>query len=351
MTELLTPAQLILTGLYLALDESDIEPEEVMKRAGLPVSHLDDIDGQFSAGEVKALLQATLDVTNDPALGLHIGQEIAIEMLDMVAMMAARSPTVRVAFQQVIQYSPLISTLGRAELIEEGDQAWMVLHLADELVEMGAYYCSEVVITSIFCAAQRLVKGEFLLKEVHFRLPAPPWWEEYSQVFGEEVKIYFGAAQDCVVVDRRLLDLPMKRHSPGLYRHLREQAARRLASMPQPESARASVERLIGEYLGERLLDLPTIAERMGMTPRTLQRRLKEEGHNFQSVYDACRQQQAHLHLSTYNTDIQTLAALLGYSEQANFYRAFKGWFGLTPNEYRRRYGQGQTDSGASVSD
>ncbi|MFN3587036.1 MAG: helix-turn-helix domain-containing protein [Moraxellaceae bacterium] len=86
------------------------------------------------------------------------------------------------------------------------------------------------------------------------------------------------------------------------------------------------------------MLDLLTIAERMGMTPRTLQRRLKAENMTFQVIYDACRRECAkHYLLEETAGDINTLAAMLGYSEPANFYRAFKGWFGETPSEFRQR--------------
>lgn len=340
MKELLTPARLILTTLYLGLDEG-LEAETVMERAGLPPSRLEDMDSHFTMDEVRDLLQASLELTDDPALGLHLGQEFAIEMLDLVGMVASRAPDMRTAIQHAILYAPLITTLGNFRLTEEGSQARVTLHLMPELLELNTHFIAEIVAAGALCIGRRVVAGDISPSRMRFRLPAPPWQAEYAQVFGEEVEILFEAGEDSLEFDRRLLDYPMKRHSPGLYQHLRQQAARRLASLPQPESTRASVERLIGEYLGERLLDLPTIAERMGLTPRTLQRRLKEEGSSFQTVYDHCRQQQAHLHLTTLDTDIHTLAALLGYSEPANFYRAFKGWFGLTPSEYRRRHRPG----------
>jgi AraC-like DNA-binding protein len=74
----------------------------------------------------------------------------------------------------------------------------------------------------------------------------------------------------------------------------------------------------------------------MGLTPRTLQRRLKDESTSFQSLYDLRRQQVAQDHLQR-DTDVETIAAMLGYSDPANFYRAFKAWTGVSPSEFRKR--------------
>lgn len=130
----------------------------------------------------------------------------------------------------------------------------------------------------------------------------------------------------------------MKRHSPGLYQQLHMQAAKRLASLPNPERTSTSVKRLIDENLGKQLIDLPLIADLMGLNPRTLQRRLKDENVTFQSLHDSSRYRLACEQLAQQNSPVEDIAAMLGYSEPTNFYRAFKTWSGLTPNEYRRQY-------------
>ncbi|HEX4940254.1 MAG TPA: helix-turn-helix domain-containing protein, partial [Candidatus Kapabacteria bacterium] len=72
--------------------------------------------------------------------------------------------------------------------------------------------------------------------------------------------------------------------------------------------------------------------------PRTLQRRLKEENITFQSLFDSSRYRLACELLAQTGNPVEDIAAMLGYSEPTNFYRAFKTWSGLTPNEYRRQY-------------
>lgn len=338
MSETLTPAKLVLMVLYLVMD--DMELEAVAEHAGIPVARLEDMDGMISIGDVIKLINSTLELTGDPALGLHVGQEISVEMLDMFGMLVSSAPDTRAAIQTITRYSPLISTLARAEVIEEGERVRLVLHLHEELLAIDNNYCVEVIATGFFYLLRRLVDGPVIMRCWRSLRPAPPWVTEYYDALGEETEFLFEAGENSVEFDRAILDLPMKRHSPGLYQQLHMQAAKRMASLPNPERTSASVKRLIDENLGKQLIDLPLIADLMGLNPRTLQRRLKEESVTFQSLHDSSRYRLACEQLAQQGSPVEDIAAMLGYSEPTNFYRAFKTWSGLTPNEYRRQYRQ-----------
>lgn len=336
MSETLTPAKLVLMVLYLVMD--DMELEAVAEHAGIPVARLEDMDGIISIGDVIKLIQSTLELTGDPALGLHVGQEISVEMLDIFGMMVSSAPNARAAIQTLTRYSPLISTLARAEVIEEGDSVRIVLHLHEELLAIDNNYCVEVIATGFFYLMRRLVDGPVIMRRWRSLRPAPAWVAEYYDALDPETEFCFEAGENSVEFDRAILDLPMKRHSPGLYQQLHLQAAKRMASLPNPERTSTSVKRLIDENLGRQLIDLPLIADLMGLNPRTLQRRLKEENVTFQSLHDSSRHRLACDLLAQQNSPVEDIAAMLGYSEPTNFYRAFKTWSGLTPNEYRRQY-------------
>ncbi len=78
------------------------------------------------------------------------------------------------------------------------------------------------------------------------------------------------------------------------------------------------------------------VARHLATSARTLQRRLASEGSSFQEVVEEWRKEAARRHLSDSTLAIAELAFLLGYSEPAAFHRAFKRWFGVTPQGYRR---------------
>lgn len=338
MSDVLTPAHIIFLALAMGVDEMDMDA--IFEHAGVSPQLLMAPDGMISGSDVAALSNSAQILMRDPALGLHMGEEIGLEMLDVVGMLLSTAPDLRTALRSGMEHSRLISTLGRCELREEGDEARLVLLLVEDPGLNGGYSFTEVAGAIAYNMFRRLVKGDFRLRELCCRHAQPLWVEEYRRIFGEEVRFSFGHAENAFVFDRQLLDLPMARHSPGLYQHLREQAALRLASQPVPESAAATVQRLIDEALGDCLIDLSLIADRMGLSPRTLQRRLREEGTNFVNLLEACRFRRAREYLAGSDISVDGLAAHLGYSEPANFYRAFKAWSGLTPSEYRQRQRQ-----------
>ncbi|MDF2446796.1 MAG: hypothetical protein K0S46_2032 [Moraxellaceae bacterium] len=334
MSDTLTPANVVLLTLQLLMD--DLDMDDLFEHAGVPVQLMLEPDGVITARDILALTASAKELSGDPALGLHLGEEMGVEMLDVVGMTISTAPTLREGLDTLQRFSPLVTTMGHADLIEEGDTAKVVLHFLEELAPITDY-CMELAAAAAWHIMRRLVRGEFRLRRLTVSSPRPPWYQEYARVLGEEVEFVFDAPENSIVFDRQLLELPMARHTPRLYQSLLDQAARRLAARPQPETASASVLRLIDEHMGARLLDLATLATYMGMTPRTLQRRLKDENTSFQALYDLRRQQVAQEMLLR-DINIETIAATLGYSEPTNFYRAFKAWTGLSPSEYRRRH-------------
>ena len=82
---------------------------------------------------------------------------------------------------------------------------------------------------------------------------------------------------------------------------------------------------------------LEEVAEKFNMTPRTLQRKLKQEGTSFLRLRDSCRHNRALRELGNPHIEIDSLAELLGFSDTTNFYHAFKRWQGEAPGEYRKR--------------
>jgi AraC-like DNA-binding protein len=86
-------------------------------------------------------------------------------------------------------------------------------------------------------------------------------------------------------------------------------------------------------HLGEPALE--DIAQTLGLSEWTLQRKLREHGISFTQLVDQIRQDSALSHLKQHNLNITQLASLLGYSETSAFSRAFKRWFGVSPKQWR----------------
>ena len=80
---------------------------------------------------------------------------------------------------------------------------------------------------------------------------------------------------------------------------------------------------------------IEALTEKLHITPRTLQRRFKEEGTSFKTLLNEMRKGLAARYLEEEKLGVSEIAYLLGYSEPSAFHRAFKRWFNVTPAEYR----------------
>jgi len=114
-------------------------------------------------------------------------------------------------------------------------------------------------------------------------------------------------------------------------RHLEQQ----LASQKSDRSLELRVRRAISNILSEGVPTVSSISSELAMSARTLQRRLSEEGHSFQSIVDAARKELAERLLAETDYSLLEVAFLTGFSEQSGFTRAFKRWAGETPRSYR----------------
>ncbi|WP_290575518.1 AraC family transcriptional regulator [Ketobacter sp.] len=105
----------------------------------------------------------------------------------------------------------------------------------------------------------------------------------------------------------------------------------------QPDNLSTKVQLAILDQLPSGNVKEADIASQLGLSSRTLQRRLLEEGINFQGLLQTARQKLADQYIRDENLSISEIAYLLGFSEQANFTRAFKRWTGCSPTQFRQQ--------------
>ena len=128
---------------------------------------------------------------------------------------------------------------------------------------------------------------------------------------------------------------------PGIYRIVKRALDKTLKAMPPEDVLITAVRRAVAESIRDGEPNLGRIAKRMAMSPRTLQRHLKERGTDFKKLVDDTRRRFALTYLKNRRNSLTEIAFLLGYSDGSAFSRAFKRWTGLTPLAYRYRPASG----------
>jgi AraC-like DNA-binding protein len=150
----------------------------------------------------------------------------------------------------------------------------------------------------------------------------------------------FGATAHLACFDAALLAMPVPNADAGMYPVLQQHAERLLKDREKQHEAHgivAQVRAAVIRNLANDRVRLASIAAELGLSPRTLQRKLADAGATFQQVLDAARHALAQDYLRQRGLSLADIAFLLGYQEQSAFTHAFREWSGMNPGAWRER--------------
>lgn len=265
--------------------------------------------------------------------GLYYGQQFKPQALGLLGYIGLCSATLEQALINFTRAFPLHQRNTLIRLVDEGE-----CYRFDYQVRHGAILCRRQDAELTLGMARNLIRhvlgSQWAPRAVHFEHPRPADWHEHSKVF--DAPVYFEQPCNSLLIPKTGLSRPMPEHDPVLLLVMQDSLRQlSLAGRTEPDivdDARAQIrQRLI---LGEPVLE--DIAEQMGMTSWSLQRRLREQGLSFSTLVDSLRRELAIYYLRQQQLPISELAPLLGYSETSAFSRAFRRWFGVSPRQWRQ---------------
>ena len=161
-------------------------------------------------------------------------------------------------------------------------------------------------------------RGDVTVFEAHFGCP-----------------VHFESGRDALLLSTESIDAPNKLGDETIAKFFDTHLEQELAAIKNEDGLEQHVRRAVAQRLSEGVPTLSHISSQLGMGSRTLQRRLSEGGHSFQSVVDMARRDLAKRLLRETEYSLAEVAFLTGFSEQSGFTRAFKRWSGQTPRSYK----------------
>lgn len=191
-----------------------------------------------------------------------------------------------------------------------------------------------------FALAEMLHHARFLTQEwiepieTRFAHPCSSSPAPFERFFGERLR--WSALRNEILIPTELLERPLAKADPHLLAYFDSQSQAMLARIGEPGPI-ADVIAAIVRALPSGTPELAGVSAALGMSSRTLRRRLAETGDTFQSLLDQTRKTMASRYLERRDISIGEIAFLLGFSEPSPFYRAFRRWFHVSPEQYRRR--------------
>jgi AraC-like DNA-binding protein len=150
-------------------------------------------------------------------------------------------------------------------------------------------------------------------------------------------RVESNATWNGVSVSRESWSLPLRRRDAVLRQVLESQADEILARLPTRTGLTLDVQRVLRARVAGGDTRIAAVARQMALSPRTLQRRLAAEGVSYQQLLEDARKEAAGRYISGTMMAIGEVAYLVGYSDPAPFHRAFKRWYGTTPDVFRQR--------------
>lgn len=184
------------------------------------------------------------------------------------------------------------------------------------------------------CLFRLGLAGAVLTPEVHLRREAPADRAGHVKALGPNLR--FGAEEDRVVLDAAQWATPLPAGDAVLRSVLAEHADLLMKNLPDPgPEPLQDVSAALADALPRGRPELAFVAGQLGVSTRTLQRRLSEQGITWSSLLSRTRQELAERLLLDPSLSVDDVAVLLGYAEASTFHRAFRQWTGQTPGAWR----------------
>lgn len=314
-----------------AVEAMGVERARFLAEAGLDAARFDDLNARISQEEYDRVRRAALATTGDPALGLHMGGRPSMSSFDFLGGLAENSGSLREAFQVGVQYARVLVDGARLELHEQGDVATLRCPTLRACVEDRM--TAEFVTCSLVYLLRRFGGGTAQPRRVLFSYAAPSYRDEYARVFGGRET--FSHAFTGVEVDRTLLDRSHASHSAELHALLRSRGELMLARVEQTAPAAERVKRWLASNTLETKPTMDVIARDLGMSARSLRRRLTDEHAPYDELVTEARVVRAKRLLTDPAQSVQEVAYALGFDTPGAFSRAFRRWTGMAPSTYR----------------
>ena len=307
-----------------------VTQEALLAAAGIAPAELR--EERWPIDHITRLWRAAAQLTGDPGFGLKAGALVGPASFNVVSYLLQSAPTLRESIAVVQKYQRLISDGGRLQMIAGTQSSWLVYHPRQGLLPFSPQQIEAVLAAMV--AFARWVSGSALQpQKVQFSQSpiGPPGG--YHAVF--RCPVEFDQAFSGVLLDNAWLDAPLPQADAQLARVHQQYAATRLAALSPPETLAQDLRRWIDTQLHSRVPSRASAAQALGLSPRTLARRMQRQQLDFSSLLDQARRDAALHAVANTRQALTDIGQSLGFAEPSTFWRAFKRWTGQTPAQWR----------------
>ena len=306
--------------------------EACLRGTGLDGRQLEEAGRTVTLQQEIRFYRNLLELSGDPAIGLRLGAAFVPQRYGIFGYALLSAATLGHAMAMAAHFVALSFSWF--------EMGYSVSH-GSVLLTMGDRLAIDADVRNLLhdrdCAAVWVDLGEMLGQRLPLeRVALPHDGHRLGAVYRDffQCPVEFGITPSCLQFSAGFLDQPLPHHDAIASEQLRQQCQLLLAKMSRQNPLVDQVRQLLLASPG-RFPEVPQIAERIGLSERSLRRRLAAENTRYKEILDEVRFSLARQYLSETLLPLQEISVLLGYSEPGNFTHAFKRWAGTSPRNYR----------------
>lgn len=316
------------------LGERGIDTDAWIALAAIPDAEQRDPNGFISFAQMEKLLGDRNVVTHFHDIGCEVGEHLTISAHGLVGHLAMSGSTYMDSIRLFLRFMKLRTQLTRFDIAFHGLEVQISF---DDAIEHAAL--RRLVIDSALSGSYHLTSQLLDNKRPVARIEFDGEPTPAQQAFAEKVycPVTFGHPKPSVVINLVAALRPAITANPLLQKVAMQQCSTLMEELDATDSIRQKIRTLLNT-VPEYALSQKRVAECLNMTPRTLRRRLAEEGTNFKDLSDQVMKDYVATLMQDRNVSVGEMADLLGYSNESNFNKAFRRWFGMSAAQYRDQH-------------
>jgi AraC-like DNA-binding protein len=317
----------------LAVVDDSVDKGALLRSVGLDPQGRPDPSRMMPDTDYYAFLERLAGLDPDPAtLPLRAGASRRCDDYGAFGLAWKSAPDLRGSYARAERYARVLTNVATYEVEPVDRGAFMHLHREGPR-RLGLRLSNEATLASIAAISRQVSTRDFRPLEVHFKHPAPGATADHEAHFGCPVR--FGSDRDALLVAAEILRAPNRLGDESISRFFETHLATEVSKLEDERSLDDEVLTRISRSLSEGVPKVSDVAGNLGMSARTLQRRLADGGHSYQSLVDEARRRLSARLLAETDYSLSEVAFMTGFADQSAFTRAFRRWEGQTPRSYR----------------
>lgn len=306
--------------------------QQLLSSAGLTEAEFSKPGARFAVSCYPDVLQTLADASGNPLITLSLGEATQPRLLGSIGFLMATATTLEQAYQSLIDYLPLLIEGAVLEMQPTPEGSLLTLELNQNDPRAIEYFLACLVNWPRWLTGRQVQAHA-----VRLALSEPDNIQPYQQFFAAEVE--FGAARNQVLLNSEYLSLSCLDANGEMHQLHREFADSLLSKSNQQGALIAQTRNLIRQQLAEggSSVRREQVADTLGLSLRTLQRKLGLLGTNFQDLYDQTRRDLCLQLIQRGLLSFGEITFQLGFANQSAFQKAFKRWMGVAPSQYRKQ--------------